>query len=283
MFIQTEAMPDATRMKFYPGETVLTSGVAEFCDKEAAERSPLAVRLFDFVGISAVTFYNDFITVTRNAEADWQVLKPMILGAIMDHYASGQPILLDATTAGPPDEEADFDIQDDPADEEIIAQIQDLMGTRIKPAADQMGGDVIYKAYKNGTVYVEFIGPTKALIGGMTNVIGHYIPEVQAVRDYRDAIPKPGLDTPIGKAVQVVLEEKVNPAVAGHGGHISLIDVKGDTAFIRLEGGCQGCGMADATLKQGVEVEIKAAVPEIISVLDVTDHAGGSNPYYSAG
>ena len=283
MFIQTEAMPDATRMKFYPGETVLTSGVAEFCDKEAAERSPLAVRLFDFVGISAVTFYNDFITVTRNAEADWQVLKPMILGAIMDHYASGQPILLDATTAGPPDEEADFDIQDDPADEEIIAQIQDLMGTRIKPAADQMGGDVIYKAYKNGTVYVEFIGPTKALIGGMTNVIGHYIPEVQAVRDYRDAIPKPGLDTPIGKAVQVVLEEKVTPAVAGHGGHISLIDVKGDTAFIRLEGGCQGCGMADATLKQGVEVEIKSAVPEIISVLDVTDHAGGANPYYSAG
>ena len=207
----------------------------------------------------------------------------MILGAIMDHYASGQPILLDAATAVAPSKEVGFDIHDDPADAEIIAQIQDLMETRIKPAAEQMGGDVIYKAYKNGSIYVEFIGPTKALIGGMTNVIGHYVPEVQAVRDYRDAIPKPGLDTPTGKAIQVVLDEKVNPAVAGHGGHISLIDVKGDTAFIRLEGGCQGCGMADATLKQGVEVEIKSAVPEIISVLDVTDHAGGANPYYSAG
>lgn len=283
MFIQTEAMPDANRMKFYPGEVVLSSGVAEFGDEEAAERSPLAARLFNIDGVSGATFYGDFITVIREAEADWQVLKPMILGAIMDHYASGQPILLDAATAGAPDKEAGFDIQDDPADAEIIDQIQDLMGTRIKPAADQMGGDVIYKAYKNGTVYVEFIGPTKALVGGMTNVIGHYIPEVQAVKDFRDAIPKPGLDTPIGKAIQVVLDEKVNPAVAGHGGHISLIDVKGDTAFIRLEGGCQGCGMADATLKQGVEVEIKSAVPEIISVLDVTDHAGGANPYYSAG
>ena len=283
MFIQTEAMPDANRMKFYPGEAVLSSGVAEFGDEEAAERSPLAARLFNIDGVSGATFYGDFITVIREEEADWQVLKPMILGAIMDHYASGKPILLDAATAGAPDEEAGFDIQDDPADAEIIAQIQDLMGTRIKPAADQMGGDVIYKAYKNGTVYVEFIGPTKALVGGMTNVIGHYIPEVQAVKDFRDAIPKPGLDTPIGKAIQVVLDEKVNPAVAGHGGHISLIDVKGDTAFIRLEGGCQGCGMADATLKQGVEVEIKSAVPEIISVLDVTDHAEGANPYYSAG
>ena len=283
MFIQTEAMPDTARMKFFPGAAVLSSGVAEFGDAEAAERSPLAVRLFNIDGVSGATFYNDFITVVRESEADWQVLKPMILGAIMDHYASGQPILLDAATTDNPDEAPGFDIEDDPADAEIIAQIQDLMETRIKPAAEQMGGDVIYKAYKNGSIYVEFIGPTKALIGGMTNVIGHYVPEVQAVRDYRDAIPKPGLDTPTGKAIQVVLDEKVNPAVAGHGGHISLIDVKGDTAFIRLEGGCQGCGMADATLKQGVEVEIKSAVPEIISVLDVTDHAGGANPYYSAG
>ncbi len=283
MFIQTEAMPDATRMKFYPGEPVLSSGVAEFVDEEAAERSPLATLLFNIEGVNGAIFYDTFITIIRDGEADWQVLKPMILGAIMDHYASGQPILLNAAATDFPGGSTGFDIQDDPADSEIIAQIQDLMGPRIKPAAEQMGGDVIYKAYQNGTVYVEFIGPTNAIIGGMTNVISHYIPEVQAVKDYRDAIPKPGLDTPIGKAIQVVLDEKVNPAVAGHGGHISLIDVKGDTAFIRLEGGCQGCGMADATLKQGVEVEIKSAVPEIISVLDVTDHAGGANPYYSAG
>ena len=102
-------------------------------------------------------------------------------------------------------------------------------------------------------------------------------------KDYRDAIPKKGLDTPEGRAIQAVLDERINPAVAGHGGHISLIDVKDDQAFIRLEGGCQGCGMADVTLKQGVEVEIKGAVPSISAVLDVTDHAGGNNPYYSPG
>ncbi|HIC44790.1 MAG TPA: hypothetical protein EYO73_11095 [Sulfurimonas sp.] len=117
----------------------------------------------------------------------------------------------------------------------------------------------------------------------MTNVISHYVPEVRTVKDYRDAIPKPGLSTPEGRAIQAVLDEKINPAVAGHGGHISLIDVTEDTAFIRLEGGCQGCGMADVTLKQGVEVEIKGAVPSIAAVLDVTDHGGGSNPYYSPG
>ena len=83
--------------------------------------------------------------------------------------------------------------------------------------------------------------------------------------------------------MQQVLDERINPSVASHGGHIALIDVKSDTAYIRLEGGCQGCGMADVTLKQGIEVEIKSAVPTILQVLDVTDHAGGTNPYYSQG
>jgi len=281
MFIQTEAMPDVTRMKFYPGEPVLASGVAEFGDEESAERSPLATRLFDIDGVDAVTLYDEFVTVTREDGADWQILKPMVLGAIMDHYASGLPVMADVPSSD--EDEVEFNIEDDPADAEIIAQIQELMETRIKPAAEQMGGDVLYKAYKDGTLYVEFLGPTLALVGGMTNVIGHYVPEVNTVKDFRDAIPKPGLDTPEGKAIQVVLDERINPAVAGHGGHISLIDVKEDTAFIRLEGGCQGCGMADVTLKQGVEVEIKAAVPSIEAVLDVTDHAGGTNPYYSPG
>jgi len=281
MFIQTEAMPDVNRMKFYPSEPVLASGIAEFGDEEAAERSPLAARLFGIEGVDAVTLYDEFVTVTREDGADWQILKPMILGAIMDHYASGLPVVSDAPAQA--EEEVEFTIEEDPADAEIIEQIKELMETRIKPAAEQMGGDVIYKAYKDGMLYVEFIGPTMALAGGMTNVIGHYVPEVNAVKDFRDAIPKPGLDTPEGKAIQVVLDERINPAVAGHGGHISLVDVKEDTAFIRLEGGCQGCGMADVTLKQGVEVEIKAAVPSIEAVLDVTEHAGGTNPYYSPG
>ena len=130
---------------------------------------------------------------------------------------------------------------------------------------------------------VEFQGSAFSLIGGMTNVLRHYVPEVVAVKDYRDALPKPGLDTVEAKSIQTVLDERINPAVASHGGHISLIDVQGDIAYVRLEGGCQGCGMADATLKQGIETEIREAVPAINQVLDVTDHAGGTNPYYQPG
>ncbi|MCZ6530231.1 MAG: NifU family protein [Chloroflexi bacterium] len=106
------------------------------------------------------------------------------------------------------------------------------------------------------------------------------MPEIDAIKDYRDAIPKPGLDTPEGKEIQRLLDERINPAVAAHGGHIALVDVQDDTVYIRLEGGCQGCGMADVTLKQGIETEIKQLVPKITSVLDATDHAGGENPYY---
>lgn len=93
----------------------------------------------------------------------------------------------------------------------------------------------------------------------------------------------PNLDSPQAKAVQKVLDTEINPAVASHGGFITLVDVKDQTAYIRLGGGCQGCGMADVTLKQGVVVAIKKGVPEIKEVLDVTDHAGGNNPYYSPG
>ena len=280
MFIQTEPMPDINRMKFYPGKPVLNSGAMEFADEGAAEQSPMAISLFKVNGIKAITLYEEFITITKDEEFDWQILKPMLLGAIMDHYSSGQPVLFDAGTN---EEEFEFNIEDRPEDTEVITQIQELLETRIKPAAEQMGGGVIYKAFKDGTLYVEFIGPTMSLASGMTNVMGHYVPEVHTIKDFRDAIPKPGLDTPEGQAIQAVLNERINPAVAGHGGHIALIDVKEDTAFIRLEGGCQGCGMADVTLKQGIEVEIKGAVPSITAVLDVTDHAGGSNPYYSPG
>lgn len=280
MFIQTEPMPDINRMKFYPGEPVLVSGTLEFSDKETAERSPLVSRLFEIEGVMQVTLYDEFVTVKKQENFNWQILKPMILGAIMDHYSTGKPTLLEIKD---PKEELEFTIKDSPEDAETITQIQEIINTRIKPAAEQMGGAVTYKAFNKGTLYVELTGPTMALVGGMTNVIGHHVPQVTAVKDFRDAIPKKGLETPEGRAIQAVLDERINPSVAGHGGHISLIDVTEDTAFIRLEGGCQGCGMADVTLKQGIEVEIKGAVPSIAAVLDVTDHAGGDNPYYSPG
>jgi len=285
MFIQTEAMPDPSRMKFFPGETVLTAGSAEFLNQETAQRSPLASRLFEVEGVKTVMLYTDFVAITKEDTFDWQLLKPLILGSIMDHYTAGDPIILPTETEDESELEAALEALFEPREEdaEAVAKITELMKDRVNPAAEQMGGNVVYKGFVDGIIYVEFLGPTEGLVGGMTNIFSHYIPEVRAVKDYRDAIPKPGLDTPDGRAILQVLDERINPSIASHGGHISLIDVKDDRAYVRLEGGCQGCGMADVTLKQGVEVEIKNVVPNIIAVLDVTDHAEGSNPYYSPG
>ena len=278
MFIQTESMPDPNRMKFYPGKTVSKDVTPrDFQLNEENGASPLATRLFEIGGLSNVTLYEDCVMITKFVDKEWQTLKPMILGAIMDHYVSGEPVL-----RGQDDNaDSEFPIVDKAEDEAVINNIQEMLESRIKPAADQMGGEINYKGYKDGIVYVEFIGPTTALTQGMENILSHYVNEVTAVRDFRDAIPKPGLDSEEAKEVLKVLEEKINPSVAGHGGHVTLIDLKDDIAFIRLEGGCQGCGMADATLKNGIEVEIKGAVPTITSVLDVTDHAEGLNPYYA--
>ena len=271
-------MPDPNRMKFFPGKNVSKDVTPrEFQINEENAASPLATRLFEIGGLSTVTLYEDCVMITKYDDKEWQTLKPMILGAIMDHYVSGEPVL-----RGQDDNsDSEFAIEDKPEDESVINNIKEILESRIKPAADQMGGEVNYKGYKDGIVYVEFIGPTTALIQGMGNILSHYVNEVTAVRDFRDAIPKPGLDSEEAKEVLKVLEEKINPSVAGHGGHVTLIDLKDDIAFIRLEGGCQGCGMADATLKNGIEVEIKGAVPTITSVLDVTDHAEGLNPYYA--
>jgi Fe-S cluster biogenesis protein NfuA len=286
MFIQTEAMPDSARMKFFPGENVLAAGSAEFLDEEAAKGSPLAMRLFKIDGVTGVMLYTEFVTVTKEEDFDWQLMKPMILGAIMDHYTAGDAIILSTESS---DKDADLEaklaalFEPREEDKEAVTQILELMESRVAPAAEQMGGSVVYKGFVDGVIYVDFVGPTASLAGGMTNIFGHYVPEVRAVKDYNDAIPKPGLDTPDGRAILQVLDESINPSIASHGGHISLIDVKDDRVYVRLEGGCQGCGMADVTLKQGVEVEIKKVVPSIIAVLDVTDHAEGSNPYYSPG
>ena len=278
MFIQTESMPDPNRMKFFPGKNVSKDVTPrEFQINEENAASPLATRLFEIVGLSTVTLYKDCVMITKYDDKEWQTLKPMILGAIMDHYVSGEPVLRGQDG----NSDSEFAIEDKPEDETVINNIKEILESRIKPAADQMGGEVNYKGYKDGIVYVEFIGPTTALTQGMGNILSHYVNEVTAVRDFRDAIPKPGLDSEEAKEVLKVLEEKINPSVAGHGGHVTLIDLKDDIAFIRLEGGCQGCGMADATLKNGIEVEIKGAVPTITSVLDVTDHAEGLNPYYA--
>ena len=195
MFRQTERTLNPARMRFLPGRTLLSSGTAGFLNADSSARSPLAQRLFEIDGITSVYVDPQAITVSKSDDIEWPMLNPAILGAIMEHFAAGESVILD---------------EDRP-------------------------------------------------------------------------LPRPGLETADGKAIQALLDQRINPQVASHGGRISLVDVQDDTAYIRLEGGCQGCGMADVTLKQGVTKEIQALVPGIRTVLDVTDHAGGTNPYHQPG
>ena len=241
---------------------------------------PLAERLLLLSHVQAVTLENKSLVVERSDGIEWVQLKPAILGAIMDHFVAGLPVYHDEELK--PDQEhceGDQDFMLDESDP-IVGELAELIDTRVKPAATQSGGDVVLVGYRDGIVYLKFEGQSFQLASGIENMLRHYIPEVKKVSDYRDAIPKPGLDTPEARAIKSVLETRINPAVGGHGGHISLIDVDSNSAYIRMEGGCQGCGMANATLKEGVEVEIKKAVPTIERVLDVTEHADGTNPYY---
>ena len=160
-------------------------------------------------------------------------------------------------------------------------EIQEIVNTRIRPAAKDGGGDVSFKAFNDGIAYIRFEGSAYGLMQPIQNMLQHYVPEVEDVRDAIDLEDRPGLQTDEGKAILELLDSQINPQVAGHGGHISLIDVKDNTAFVRLEGGCQGCSASSATLRQGVELEIKKLVPTIAQVVDVTDHSAGANPYYS--
>ena len=282
MFIQTEATTDPQIMKFLPGRAVYADGPLTFGDLDAAARAPLAIRLLNVDHVTAVELGADYVSVTKDDGAEWLHLKPAVLGAIMDHFVAGLPVVDDQVPGA-----ADMEEMDAPAlkldeGDAVVVEIKELIETRIRPAATQGGGDVILRGFNDGVVYIEFQGSAFQLQGGVENMLHHYVPEVERVADWRDALPKPGLDTPEAQAIQDILDSRINPSVAGHGGHISLIDVDGARVYIRMEGGCQGCGMANVTLKEGVEVEIKNIVPTIREVLDVTDHAGGTNPYYQA-
>ena len=277
MLIQTENTENPATVKFMLGRAVLGSGTVEFGTAQSAEASPLARRLFEIGSVTRIVLGSDFIIVTKADDVDWQQLKPLILGGIIEHFMAGEPVLIE--------QEADdgMAIDFEPETNEVVAQLEELIATRIRPAAAQTGGDVTFRGYKQGVVYVDMQGSGFSLRAGIIRVLQHYVPGVIDVRDYRDAIPKPGLKTREAATIQRILDERINPAVAAHGGHISLVDVRENTTYIRLEGGCHGCSMADVTLKQGIEHEIKRAVPTIKAVLDVTDHAGATNPYYQPG
>ncbi len=275
MFIQTEATTNADVMKFLPGRSVLEAGMVTFTGPEDAVGSPLARALFALDGVNRVTLDIEAVTVGKEPDRDWQVMKPVILGAIMEHFTQGRPVM-----EALPQAAADDDAPEDP---ELSGTIEELINTRIKPVAQQDGGDVTFHEYRGGVVYLELTGPAFGLLSGIQNMLRHYVPDVTAVRDYREAMPKPGLTSPMGQAIQRLFDDNINPSVASHGGYITLLDVKEDTVYIRMEGGCQGCGMSQVTLKQGVETEVRRVAPSIQAVLDVTDHAEGTNPYFQPG
>ena len=187
MFIQTEATPNPATLKFIPGRTVLDTGTLEFASREAAARSPLAERLFGVPGVSGVFYGYDFVTVTK-ADGDWQHLKPAILGAIMEHYMSGAPLLADGTAGNDEvaDEEDEFFSE---ADADTVATIKDLIETRVRPAVANDGGDITFRGFRDGVVYLNMKGScagcpssTATLQHGIQNLLKHFVPDVVEVR-----------------------------------------------------------------------------------------------------
>ena len=183
MFIQTESTPNPATLKFIPGCPVLESGAADFPSPASATSSPLASRLFDIPEVAGVYFGADFITVTKS-NGEWHHLKPMILGAIMEHFTSGRPVMLaEGVPAGGHEWDADGD------EGEIIAQIIELLDTKVRPAVAQDGGDIVFRSFSDGVVYVHLQGScagcpssTLTLKNGIENMLKHYIPEVEEVR-----------------------------------------------------------------------------------------------------
>jgi len=182
MFIQTESTPNPATLKFLPGQTVLETGTADFGTPEAAGSSPLARRIFAVTGVTGVFFGTDFVTVTKTEGADWDHLKPGVLGAIMEHYQSGAPVIEGAQAAsGHADHSGE--------DAEIVGQIKELLDTRVRPAVAQDGGDITFHGFDRGIVYLHMQGAcagcpssTLTLKMGIENLLRHYIPEVLEVR-----------------------------------------------------------------------------------------------------
>ena len=183
MFIQTESTPNPATLKFLPGQTVLEAGTADFPSPEGASASPLAERIFAVDGVTGVFFGNDFVTVTKDDGTDWDHLKPALLGAIMEHFQSGAPVMAEGAdhAAGHADHTGE--------DGHIVGQIKELLDSRVRPAVAQDGGDITFHGFERGVVYLHMQGAcagcpssTITLKMGIENLLRHYIPEVTEVR-----------------------------------------------------------------------------------------------------
>lgn len=181
MFIQTEQTPNPATLKFLPGRDVVPGGTANFTDPSEAAGSPLAQRLFAVEGLTGVFFGADFITVTKADDREWYLLKPAILGIIMEHFTAGRPVL--------EDQQADTPHSSSDDDGEVVSQIKELLDTRVRPAVAQDGGDIVFRGFEQGVVYLHMQGAcagcpssTATLKMGIENMLRHYIPEVVEVR-----------------------------------------------------------------------------------------------------
>ena len=189
MLIETEATPNPATFKFLPGRAVMTAGTRDFADPEEAEASPLAEALFTLGDVQGVFFGRDFVSVTAGEGGDWRVLKPEVLGVLLDHFASGAPLFRTGDASGIAVAAGGEDFPADPADADIVGQIKDLIETRVRPAVANDGGDIVYKGFQRGTVYLAMQGacsgcPSSAatLKQGIEQLLKHYVPEVTEVR-----------------------------------------------------------------------------------------------------
>ena len=191
MFIETETTPNPSSLKFLPGQPVMGQGTREFATPEAAEASPLAQAIFDTGEVINVFFGGDFITVTAAPGASWTDLKPQVLSILLDHFVSEAPLFAPGTAGGisVPGETQDLLVEEDEADADIVAQINELLETRIRPAVAGDGGDIQYRGFRDGVVYLQMQGAcsgcpssTATLKHGIEGLLKHYVPEVVEVR-----------------------------------------------------------------------------------------------------
>ena len=190
MFIETETTPNPATLKFLPGREVMADGTREFTSPEDAAASPLAEALFDLGDVTGVFFGHGFISVTAAPGVEWPGLKPQVVSILLDHFVSEAPLFRQSGNgiAVPPESE-DANLGDDPADADIIAQIKDLIETRVRPAVANDGGDIVYRGFREGVVYLSMQGAcsgcpssSATLKHGIESLLKHYVPEVSEVR-----------------------------------------------------------------------------------------------------
>ncbi len=189
MYIETETTPNPATLKFLPGREVMAAGTREFTSEEQAAASPLAEALFNLGDVTGVFFGRDFVSVTAGPGSDWSALKPQVVSILLDHFVSGAP-LFSAASGGEiavPAEDDEFTA--DPADADIVAQIVDLIETRVRPAVAGDGGDIVYRGFREGVVYLTMQGAcsgcpssSATLKQGIESLLKHYVPEVTEVR-----------------------------------------------------------------------------------------------------